>query len=753
MPENKGLLKYWAFDEGAGDRVKENISGHSDEIYDVFKQPKFTDSRDPQWRRGVSGNCLLLDGYSTYIAHEDRQGDGENRPNSLSVGAWVAPRSYEWGDEGRLSAIVNCHDRENNRGYLLGMYRHGAWSFQIGLESGEWVELWSPDGYELRKNEWSCISAVFDSEQGMMKLYLNGDEIASLALPAGAKIAPSLDRKLLIGRNNESLRLAGAFQLHMFAGLIDELKLYGRALQAEEVAKAYRVICDNHGGKHPELAYDEIKLDRTPLLHDRHRPQYHVSPPAHWMNEPHAPVYFNRKYHLFYQHNPQGPFFHQIHWGHWVSEDLVNWRDLPVALAPEKDHLAPDGIWSGSASYDSSGQPVLFFTAGNNSVTPDQSVALARSTYLQDGDSDLVRWIKHPEPLIVQEQGLGLTRDFRDPFVWKEDNVWYALVGSGVEGAGGTALAYISTDMIHWTYKGHFYRADFGKYSFLGPIWELPVLLPLGRDAAGAEKHLFLISPVGQGADVEVFYWMGTLDREMLSFTPDQEEPQLIDVGDFHFTGPSGMVDPKTGRAIIFTIAQGERTPELEYASGWAHNGGLPLNVYLREDGRLGIEPIQELQSLRGEQLISITGKSLKETNGLLEQIRGDMLEIRLEMKIDHQGRSGIKVRVTPDGEEETLLYYHAGKSLLAADRTRTTLDPEERTRGIQGGTLELHGENLKLHIYLDRSMIEVYANGLKSLTTRAYPSRKDALGVTLWADGEAVVQSLEIWEMKPVWK
>lgn len=69
--------------------------------------------------------------------------------------------------------------------------------------------------------------------------------------------------------------------------------------------------------------------------------------------------------------------------------------------------------------------------------------------------------------------------------------------------------------------------------------------------------------------------------------------------------------------------------------------------------------------------------------------------------------------------------------------------------RGIQGGRLELNDENLKLQIYLDRSMVEAYANELKSLTTRVYPSRTDALGVKIWGDGNLMIKSMEVWEMK----
>ncbi|ADO56682.1 GH32 C-terminal domain-containing protein [Paenibacillus polymyxa] len=752
--DNRGLIMYWAFNEGTGTSALESVSQVQDNIQYVFNQAEFTQPCPPRWRQGVIGNGLLFDGYSTYIAHSFDEGNQNTEPeyrSALSIGVWVAPRSYEWGDDGKLSAIVNRYNLDRKQGYLLGMFRHGSWSFQVGLEGGDWKELWSPDGHELPKNAWSYVNAVFDGNQGEIKLYLNGSEIASAAVPRGSRLAEAAETDLLIGKNNHSSLLAEVFSLHMFSGIIDELKIYNRALSAEEVAASYRHVLDTfHEGIRPQLNYDEIKLDRTPLLLDRHRPQYHVSPPAHWMNEPHAPIYFDGQYHLFYQHNPQGPFFHQIHWGHWVSQDLVHWRDLPVALAPEKDQLAPDGIWSGSATYDADGLPVLFFTAGNDSASPNQSVALARSTYTLDGNPDLVQWVKHPEPLIVQKKGMGAFGDFRDPFVWKDDDGWYALVGSGIE--GGAALAFASQDMLNWTYKGPFFKADIQKFPYLGPIWELPVLLPLGRDKLGVNKHLLLVSPVGKGADVEVFYWIGQLDKQNLSFIPDQEKPQLIDVGDFHFTGPSGMVDPKTGRNIVFTIAQGDRTSEMEYKSGWAHNGGLPLSVYLRDDGRLGIEPIQELQSLRGPKRLSLRDQSLAETNVQLRNVHGDMLEIQLELEPGSAKKFGVKVRCTPDGEEETLLYYDWNQTMLLVDRSKTTLHPGEKCGGVQGGKLELLGENLKLHIYLDRSMVEAYANGLKSLTTRVYPSRMDALGLEIWGDGEPFVKSLDIWDMQSIW-
>lgn len=747
--QSTGLEAHWPLDEKNGAFAADLVSRQTDEVSYALLQPRFTEAADPQWRPGVCGGALLFDGYSTWITRPAEK--APKLSDAFTVSAWVAPRSYEWGVEKRLSAIVNQHDREAAEGYILGMYRHGSWSLQIGI-GGSWHELWCHHR-PLVKQAWSHVAATFSHSEGVMRLYLNGEQVAEQATPGGRALDPS-NVDLLIGKNNQASVLAEAFRHNMFDGLMDDVRIYSRALSVVQIAAAYKAALHPHGGSVPVIPEADIRLDRTPLLHDRHRPQYHASPPVHWMNEPHAPIYFNGKYHLFYQHNPQGPYWAQIHWGHWVSDDMVHWRDLPIALAPEKGAVDPDGVWSGSAAYDENGIPALFFTAGDDSASPNQRVGLARSRFLQDGDSDLVSWEKHPKPLIVQEKGQGMFGEFRDPFVWKEGGLWYLLIGSGTDGQGGTALAYTSDNMIDWTYHGPFYVSDPEKYTELGNMWELPVLLPLGKDASGIEKHVLLISPLGPGADVEVFYWIGSFDRKEVRFVPDNEEPQLIDVGDFHFTGPSGMVDPRTGRNIIFTIAQGERTPQLDYDSGWAHNAGLPLHIFLRSDGRLGIEPIAELETLRGEQLCEVSDTTLAEANQLLEQVQGDMLDIRIAFGADEAAaeRSGVWVRRSPLGEEETLIYYDRSRAELGVDRSKTTLSQEERTNGVQSGKLELSGEALRLHIYLDRSMVEVYANGLKSLTTRVYPTLEDALGLKLMGDGQRKIKSLSVWKMKSIY-
>lgn len=747
---------HWGFNEGSGKVTRENISNVNDPISYVFNNAVYKPSTDPQWKTdGISGGALLFDGYSTWV----QRSPISTPSTTLSVEAWVAPRSYEWGDDKRLSAIINQHNRDTKQGFILGMFRTGTWSFQIGLNDGNWYEAWS---YEpLPKFEWSHITATYNSAAGEMVLYLNGKKVASNnRLPLNATIVPSTNN-LMIGKNNQSITNGcppweercrpGVYSYNMFNGLIDEVKVYNSTLIPSEVQSSYDTYLSALGGNLPT---PDLVLDPTVYAGDKHRPIYHAIPGGHWINEPHAPLYFNGQYHLFYQNNPQGPYWHYIHWGHWVSDDMVHWRNVNPALAPNINDVDPDGSWTGSSVIDDNGNPALFFTAGDNSRgINNQNIALARSTFSKDGNNDLVNWEKNPELQIVQQAGQGKFGDFRDPFVFKDGNLWYMLVGSGVEGQGGTALVYTSTDMMKWDYKGPLFTSNSTLYPHIGPIWELPAMRQIGVDQNGNAKYIFTMGPQGPGAVTRVYYWIGTWDKANFKFIPDPDhlEPRTLDAGGFTFTGPSLMKDPVTGKLILFTITQGQRTSPQEYNSGWAHNAGLPVELSLRTDGQVGIQPISQLQSLRGAQLVNITtDTSFDQANTILSGIQSDTLEIEIELDGGQANEYGLKVRKSPQGEEETILYFKKSSQEFFVNREKSSLDTEV-LKGVQGDVVNLNGENVKLRIFLDKSMIEGYLNGLKSLTTRVYPTRNDALGLKLWGNANEqsiTVKSLKIWEM-----
>jgi sucrose-6-phosphate hydrolase SacC (GH32 family) len=322
-------------------------------------------------------------------------------------------------------------------------------------------------------------------------------------------------------------------------------------------------------------------------------------------------------------------------------------------------------------------------------------------------------------------------------------------VASGIPERGGTALLYTSTDLIQWTYRGSLYVGNVQRYPKTGDVWELPVFLPLGHDGEGHLKHILLINPWFSGPSPHyckyVFYWIGIWDRAAYRFLPDSDEPQVIDLGE-HAIGPSAMVDDQS-RIILFTITRSGLPPRKEYELGWANNAGLPVVLTLRDDGRLGVEPIPELRRLREEHLLMLRDQSLDEATHQLHAIRGSMLEILVELERGTADRYGLAVRCSPDGLEQTLLYFDAASAMLHADWQRSSLDPDVE-RSMVEGSLNLGDENLRLHVYVDHSMVEAYANGLKSLTTRVYPSSEDALGLQVWGNGTVAVKSLDVWRL-----
>lgn len=737
----------WGFDEGRGFEVRESVTGRLDRVEFVFDGARFKPTTDLYWQTGcVVDDCLLFDGYSNVI-------NTPELPESvlragITLSAWVAPHAFEWGDGGRFSAVLSEYDPTTQRGLVFGIYRHGAWGVRLGL-GGE-STLIRTDASPLVRDAWSHIAASYHPGQRRVRLYLDGREVASVAVPGTRGLELPERRPLRIGKHSEPHGVAGIFDFNTFHGLMDDVRVEERVVPAEEIAERVRAALAPHGGEKPQVRPEMVWIPRSTFDGDRYRPQYHLLPHAHWMNEPHAPFYFRGKYHLFYQKNPFGPFWHQIHWGHWVSEDLVRWRELPIALYPDPDAVAPDGIWSGSASYDAQGEPVLFFTAGNDSVFPKERTGLAVPADIDD--PDLIRWTKYPQPVTLQEKGQGEYGQFRDPFVWKhpEKDVWYQLVTSGIPGGSGTALAFSSTNLTEWKYHGPFFATDIDRYPFVGKIWELPVLLPIGRGSDGETRYIFTFNAAGALAVREAYYWVGRFDEEQVRFVPDHEDPRLFDVGRDHFTGPSGMVDPKTGRAILFSIAQGERTPHAEYDSGWAHNAGLPLHVWLGPDDQLRVGPLEEMSTLRTRPLLEVSDLAVAEANEALSVVSGDLLDIQLEVEAASLGSGpvGLTVRRTPDEIEKIDLTYDRGQARFEIDRRKMSLDPDVRGKRIDGGEADIGREDLRLRVFLDRSMIEAYLNDRKSLTSRAFPARRDATGLRIIGPPDGRVLRLTVHEM-----
>lgn len=283
-----------------------------------------------------------------------------------------------------------------------------------------------------------------------------------------------------------------------------------------------------------------------------HRPKYHFLPPQNWMNDPNGLIHWQGEYHLFYQHNPDAPFWGNMHWGHAVSPDLVHWRHLPIALAPTPGSPDADGVFSGCA-IDAKGAPVFFYTG----VFPEAQCMAVGSHNL----SEIVKYAKNP---IIPEPPPGLElAGFRDPFVWQEDNHWWMVIGSGIEDYGGTVLLYHSSNLTHWEYVGQLYSRSQNETDplYTASMWECPNFVRFDH----SNKRLLLISACDFLQPKYTVAMLGDYtDRQ---FQP--EKIQKFDHGDNIYYAPQVFKDD-TGRTIAIGWISEDRPPEYAEQAGWA---------------------------------------------------------------------------------------------------------------------------------------------------------------------------------------
>ena len=753
---SKDLLAHLTFDEGSGLTVSDAAGKlPATELNYEFAHAAYMDSQDPQWRSdGISGGSLLLDGSSTYLSY--KRNDITLSGKALTLQVWIAPRTFEWDDPNAAdngndapTGIISQSNKADKLGVLLGYERFGRLTFQVGT-GDDWLTVWS-NGDNLEKYKWNLITATFDADAGEMCLYLNDTLVGSRSVPKGAEIAPATRAPLLIGRNGEAERLTAGY-LNVASGLIDEVKLYGVALSEKDIVGYYQ------GVSVPDIAFEDIWLQNI-LGGDYTRPQFHGGPYQFWMNEPHAPVYYNGMYHLFFQENMTGSYWRNICWGHLVSTDMVNWKPVKEAIVPTENSVVPDGVWSGGAALDSNGVPLLFFTAGNDSfrdvpgLISNQNIGVAYPADLSD--SELTDWVVCDDLAVIQQSGQGRAGEFRDPHIWKEGDTWCMLVCSGsARTKGGAALLYTTdtltlksdgTVAMDWKYRGSVYEME-NQSALYGTSWELPIILPVTNEAGTITKYFFEISPAPASiADNKVYYWLGDFDLESGKFTPDEAfagEPHLLDFGANVFTGPSCLVDPVSGNTYMFSIMQDQRGAAEQGASGWAHTVGIARRIWLNDDGTdLCIAPIEALHTLEEQVLIDTADITLESANTALAQVDEDMLYIRMDVDVSAAEKFGISFLKGGKWDETSYTYDVAAGQIQG----RTENKGEGAKVKSVSGALVNDDQILSMELYLDRSLAEAFFESQKAISIRAYPEERTSHAISLFAEGDVTIVNLYV--------
>jgi beta-fructofuranosidase len=472
------------------------------------------------------------------------------------------------------------------------------------------------------------------------------------------------------------------------------------------------------------------------LAADPRRPQYHLLPAANWMNDPNGPIYYRGKYHMFFQYNPNGAFWGDMHWDHAVSTDMVHWQHLPVALAPTPGGADADGCFSGTAVLQD-GEVVLLYT-GVRSVPEAQATikdgahslletqCLATST-----DPELRTWTKLPAPVIaVPPQGMAV-HGFRDPSPWRQGDWWYMVVGSGIEGKAGAVLLYKSKDLRSWEFMHILVQREGSialatEHQAQREVWECPEFFALGG------KHVLIYSTSGKT------YWMaGTLEPKAMTFHP--ETTGVLDYGSFY--APKTQLD-KAGNRILWGWIP-EMRPEAEHkAAGWAGMISLPRVLTLGSDGRLGIDAAAELHTLRKQQqslhLEADEEKNRRQIEGL--RVAGACGEIACTARRAAEPYE-ISLRNAAEAAETwlTLKYDPLHPAQVVIDGAALPVALRDQ-------------EDLDIHMYIDGSVIEVFVNHQAAFTKRFYFAGNSERDARLqWTGKTSNIVKLSVWQLSPI--
>ncbi len=479
---------------------------------------------------------------------------------------------------------------------------------------------------------------------------------------------------------------------------------------------------------------------------DPHLPLYHFTSPAGRTNDPNGLSYWNGEWHLFYQAYP--PADPRQHWGHAVSKDLIHWRDLPYAIYPDPEHA----VFSGSAL-----------------VEKDRVIAMYHGTKVGSmvavsNDPLLLNWEKLTNKTVIPLPKPGETLPYNvfDPCIWKEGDYYYALTaGSRPEGPGKKRIRkewlHRSKDLVNWEYLHSFLEGDF--YGLTGDDGACPYFWPIGG------KYMLLHFSHMSGGK----YMIGNYNTQRQKF-------EITDGGNFNFGSmnpgglhaPSAAPDGKGGIIAIFNMNEGIKPV------GWNGIMSLPRRLALDETdtiSQLRVEPCGDTDSLRYNRQSTASVALPANTEVVLEGFSGNAVELSAEIDCAQAQMLEFNVLKSPDSEEVTRIVFYPKRGfahreymdnrglqrdgLLSIDTGRSSTLPDAQSRAPETAPLYLKdGELLKLRVFIDKSVVEVFANGKQCVSLRVYPGRKDSVGISLRSQGaDAALKSLELWQMKSIYE
>ncbi|WP_411893425.1 glycoside hydrolase family 32 protein [Winogradskyella sp. A2] len=496
------------------------------------------------------------------------------------------------------------------------------------------------------------------------------------------------------------------------------------------------------------LSEDELK----------YRPLYHFTPKNNWMNDPNGMFYLNGKYHLYFQYYPEDNVWGPMHWGHAISEDLINFKEQPIALYPDELGL----IFSGSAVVDyhnTSGfgmdgkVPVVAIYTYHNMEGEKRGDLDFQTQGIAYSLDEGMTWVKYNENPVISNPGI---KDFRDPkVIWDtKTKRWIMSLA-----AGNKIMFYSSSNLKDWDFESDF-GEEKGEH---GGVWECPDLFPIKVEGSEEYKWVLLVSinPSGPNGGSATQYFIGDFDGQHFvlddnfSKQLDQYNSIWLDYGRDNYAGVTWSNIPMIDGRKLF----------IGWMSNWDYARDVPTYKW-----RSTMTIPRELNLIRNDEQYTLLNQPVKELNNFISRkIEKDMLSsgeelsnILNERDIDFN-KLNLKFQLKGLGENEyRFVFNNNSDSLIIGINNLTKTLFLDRTKSgkvefsekfashISKVNLPEPLEKVKVQILLDKTSVEVFVNdGAIVLTELFFPKEPFDEFFIESEDSEFKISNVEIAELK----
>ena len=688
-----------------GRSITESVSASS---YSVQSQLPAFNVKSPD------GVALRFDGYSNFVKASLPVSSFST--SALTIRVVLAAETYpmmntaEAENTPTYATICGNLNESAKQGFAFQMSSQGDLRFQFGSAYADGY-LFTIDGSEkLKCGQWNVLTVVLDKAGNKGTLYLNGNAIGTCRMSRSDVQHSASD--FWIGKDATELK-AGPFLINTFCGLMDDIAVYNSALTADEVAAlANNTLASSVA---PDFNYPSSRYAESLW-----RPQFHGMPSGGWTNECHGMTYSDGRYHVFFQKNANGPYMARLHWGHISSENLYSWTEEPIAIAPGESYDIK-GCWSGCVFTDAQltgGKPNIIYTAVDN--------AKAVMAQASPADETLADWNK--QGVIINGRPSGLSDDFRDPYFFAANGQKYIIVGTSKNGVGACTLHQYQNGS--WTNDGSIFFQGTNANQH-GTFWEMPNMTEMGNG-----KWLFTCTPLNTGAGVRTLCWVGSVGSDG-KFVLDNAAPQFLEMNGISKDG-YGLLSPtiyqKDGKTLLLGIVPDKLAGSVNAEMGWAHNYSLPREISLASDGSLVQKPYSGLTGMRTETKVERT----LQLNGTesLAPVSGRQVELLGEFTV---GGGEMGFRFLKKGDKGASLTYNSDNGMLTLDLT--ALDRTANDNGVYNGVYAVAlpkkvaaGQVLKLHVFLDGSIADIFVNDTWAYSVRLFPTNAEQTETEVFA-------------------